>query len=201
MKHLSLLVSGLICLCVCVSSCSKVEEVYPGIITEMADVYTDSHGVIVKFITDAGVTYQVTDGQDKLEPDAIYRILCGYVPSGENATIFQAQGVYILRDSSAVAKTDPTAVKSVWKGGKYINMYLSPLTQGGTQYWGFITDSIKGGHAWLSLHHDQNADPLSYTQPTYASLPIDSIRGIQEGDVITLTIKTFNGTASWNFRK
>ncbi len=80
-------------------------------------------------------------------------------------------------------------------------MYLSPLTQGGKQYWGFITDSIKGGHAWVSLHHNQNADPLSYTQPTYASLPVDSIKGIQAGDSITLRINTFNGTQTWNFKK
>lgn len=201
MKHLSLLISGLICLGTLMSSCSREEDTYPSIITEMADLYTDSHGVIVKFTTDAGVTYQVTDGQNNLEPDAIYRILCGYVPSGEKATIYQAQGVYILRDSSAVAKTDPTAVKSVWKGGGYINMYLSPFTQGGTQYWGFITDSIRNGHAWVSLHHNQNTDPISYSQPAYASLPIDSIKGIQKGDDITLSINTFNGLQTWDFKK
>lgn len=201
MKHPSLLISGLICLGTLMSSCSREEDTYPSIITEMADLYTDSHGVIVKFTTDAGVTYQVTDGQNDLEPDAIYRILCGYVPSGEKATIYQAQGVYILRDSSAVAKTDPTAVKSVWKGGGYINMYLSPFTQGGTQYWGFITDSIRNGHAWVSLHHNQNTDPIFYSQPAYASLPIDSIKGIQKGDDITLSINTFNGLQTWDFKK
>ena len=128
-------------------------------------------------------------------------ILCGYVPSGENATVYQVQSAYYLRDSTKIAKTDPTGVKSAWRAGKYINMYLSPLTQGGTQYWGFITDSIKDGHAWVSLYHNQNADPLSYTQLTYASLPVDSIKGIQEGDVITLSINTFNGLQTWSFKK
>jgi hypothetical protein len=202
MKHHSLLVTGLICLTTFVSSCSKSEDdAYPNIITEMVDLYTNDQGVMEKFTTDAGVTYQVTDGKGELKANVIYRILCGYVPAGNSATIYQAQSAYILRDSTAIAKTDPTGVKSAWRAGKYINLYLSPLTQGGTQYWGFITDSIKGGHVWVSLYHNQNADPLSYTQPTYASLPVDSIKGILQGDSITLCINTFNGQQTWNFKK
>ena len=198
MKRSYLLILGLICL----ASCSNNEDdTYPSIITEMADLYTDGQGVMEKFTTDAGVTYQIINGQGDLQPKALYRILCGYVPSGNSATLYQVQGVNYLRDSTKIAKTDPIGVKSAWRAGKYINMYLSPLTQGGTQYWGFITDSIKNGHAWVSLHHNQNADPLSYTQPTSASLPVDSIKGIQEGDDITLCINTFNGLQTWNFKK
>ena len=198
MKRSYLLILGLICL----ASCSNNEDdTYPSIITEMADLYTDGQGVMEKFTTDAGVTYQIINGQGDLQPKALYRILCGYVPSGNSATLYQVQGVNYLRDSTKIAKTDPIGVKSAWRAGKYINMYLSPLTQGGTQYWGFITDSIKNGHAWVSLHHNQNADPLSYTQPTYASLPVDDIKGIQEGDIITLSIYTFNGIQTWDFKK
>ena len=202
MKHLPLLTLGLICLTAFVSSCNKSEDdTYPSIITEMADLYTDGQGVMEKFTTDAGVTYKIVNGKGGLKANVLYRILCGYVPSGENATVYQVQSAYYLRDSTKIAKTDPTGVKSAWRAGKYINMYLSPLTQGGTQYWGFITDSIKDGHAWVSLYHNQNADPLSYTQPTYASLPVDSIKGIREGDIITLCINTFNGLQTWNFKK
>ena len=198
MKYSYLLILGLICL----ASCSNNEDdTYPSIITEMADLYTNDNGEMEKFTTDAGVTYQITNGKGDLKPNALYRILCGYVPSGEKAKIYQAQSAYYLKDSTAIAKTKPTGVKSAWRAGKYINMYLSPLTQGGKQYWGFITDSIKNRHAWVSLHHNQNADPLSYTQPTYASLPVDSIKGIQAGDSITLRINTFNGTQTWNFKK
>ena len=198
MKRSYLLILGLICL----ASCSNNEDdTYPCIITEMADLYTNDDGKMEKFTTDADITYQITNGKGDLKPRAFYRILCGYVPSGNSATLYQVQGVNYLRDSTKIAKTDPTGVKSAWRAGKYINMYLSPLTQGGTQYWGFITDSIKDGHAWVSLYHNQNADPLSYTQPTYASLPVDSIKGIREGDIITLCINTFNGLQTWNFKK
>ncbi|MBO7068448.1 MAG: hypothetical protein J6W52_07200 [Bacteroidaceae bacterium] len=202
MRHFNLLALSLIFLML-VTSCknSNEDETYPNIITEMVDLYTNDQGVSEKFVTDAGVSFTITNVQEDLVPNAIYRILCGYVPSGESATIYQSQGVYYLRDSTEIAKTDPTGVKSAWRAGHYINMYLSPLTQGGIQYWGFITDSIKDGHAWVSLYHNQNADPLSYTQPTYASLPVDSIKGIREGDSITLHINTFNGPQTWDFKK
>ena len=203
MKHLHRFILGLITLTALVSSCKndKEDETDPNIITEMADLYTNDQGVWEKFITDAGITYTITNSKGDLAPNAIYRILCGYVPSGENAVIYQSQGVYYLRDSTAVAKTDPTEIKSAWRAGKYINMYLSPLTQGGIQYWGFIIDKIENGHAWVSLYHNQNNDPLSYTQPTYASIPVDSIKDIQEGDIITLCINTFNGPRTWDFKK
>lgn len=201
MKHHSLLILAIACLTAIVSSCSKEEEAYPNIITEMADMYTDAEGVGNKFTTDAGVTYTVTNGITDLAPNALYRILCGYVPSGNNAAIYQAQSVFYLRDSTEIAKTDPTDVMSAWRAGKYINIYLAPLTQGGTQYWGFIIEKIESGHAWVRLHHNQNNDPRSYTQPTYASLPVDDIKGIQEGDIITLSIYTFNGIQTWDFKK
>ena len=201
MKHAILLIFTLAFLTAVVSSCSKEDDTYPSIITEMSDLHTNAEGVGETFTTDAGVTYTITNAPVDLAPNALYRILCGYVPSGNNATLYQAQSVYYLRDSTEIAKTDPTDVKSAWRAGKYINMYLSPLTQGGTQYWGFITDSIKHGHAWVSLYHNQNNDPLSYTQPTYASIPVDSIKDIQEGDIITLCINTFNGPRTWDFKK
>jgi hypothetical protein len=201
MKHASLLILAIVCLTAIVSSCSKEEEAYPSIITEMADMYTNAEGVGSKITTDAGATYTITNRIADLAPNALYRILCGYVPSGNNAAIYQAQSAYYLKDSTEIAKTDPTDVKSAWRAGKYINMYLIPLTQGGTQYWGFIIDKVENGHAWVSLYHNQNGDPLSYTQPTYASLPVDDIKDIQEGDIITLSIKTFNGIQTWDFKK
>ena len=201
MKHASLFILALACLTTFVACKNSEDDTYPSIITEMADLYTNAEGVGEKFTTDAGITYTVTKGPDDLVPNALYRILCGYVPSGDKAIIYQAQSAYYLKDSTEIAKTDPTGVQSAWRAGKYINMYLSPLTQGGKQYWGFITDSIKGGHAWVSLYHNQNNDPQSYTQPTYASLPVDSIKGIHEGDIITLSINTFNGPQTWDFKK
>ena len=86
--------------------------------------------------------------------------------------------------------------------GSYINLHLAPLTQGGNHSWGFITDSIgTDGHRYLSLHHRQNGDPLSYTQETYASIPLEELDSMTEGDSITLSIHTFKGIKTWNFKR
>ena len=53
----------------------------------------------------------------------------------------------------------------------------------------------------LRLHHRQNADPLSYTQTVYASLPIDSLKAVPKGDSIAFHIKTFKGDRVWTFKK
>ena len=66
----------------------------------------------------------------------------------------------------------------------------------------FITDSIgTDGHRYLSLHHRQNGDPLSYTQETYASIPLEELDSMTEGDSITLSIHTFKGIKTWNFKR
>ena len=103
-----------------------------------------------------------------------YRAVCGFIPHGEAATLQYATGAYLLRDSTELAiESNATGVVSVWKSGRYINMQLSPLTQGGTQYWGYRCDSISGRTVHLCLHHRQNGDPLSYTKTVYASILID----------------------------
>ena len=65
MKHRFLPILGLICL----ASCSNNEDdTYPSIITEMADLYTNDDGKMEKFTTDAGITYQITNGKGDLKP-------------------------------------------------------------------------------------------------------------------------------------
>ena len=129
-------------------------------------------------------------------------MMCGYTIEGQQATLYQMIGVHVLRDSTACAAHDPLKAIAVWKSGSYINLHLAPLTQGGNHSWGFITDSIgTDGHRYLSLHHRQNGDPLSYTQETYASIPLEELDSMTEGDSITLSIHTFKGIKTWNFKR
>lgn len=183
-------------------SCGDDEQPFPDIVTELADGYTDESGSLCKMCTDQDVTYRITNPVAGLRPSAIYRILGGYTDLGNGAArLYQVQGAYILRDSTDCGVTDPTGVLSAWRAGRYINLHLAPKTQGGKQYWGFLTDSVRPGWAHLSLHHNQLSDPLSYTADVYASLPVDSIKGIEEGDSICLTIRTFDGQKTWRFKK
>lgn len=194
---------GLLSLIACITSCSDEDDgtPYPSVLTELADIHTNDEGTMTKMTLDNGVSYQLSNPQKGYKKNVRYRAVCNYVPSGETARIYRMDGAHFLRDSSAVGVKDPTPVVSAWRAGKYINMQLAPLTQGGVQYWGFIIDKVEPGHAFVSLHHRQNGDPLSYTQPSYASLPVDSIKDIKAGERITLSITTLKGERTWEFLK
>lgn len=202
---LSLPILFALCLAPFVSSCSKDddEDVYPNIITEMADAYTNEHGVIYKIVLDNDKTYNIENQLSGYHKNAIYRILCGYEQKNSNYVhLFQMTGVPVLRDSTKIARRDPVELQSVWRTGRYINLHIDAKTQGGKQYWGFITDSIvasvnaegmPSNHAYVSLHHNQNGDPTSYTEEVYLSLPIDSIKNIEQTSPVTLHINTAKG--------
>ncbi len=175
---------------------------FPSMWNEIACLATDGEGRISHLVTDAGDTYEVTNRLTGYRPDTLYRVMCGYTTESGQATLYQTAGVHTLRDSSACATHDPVSTIAVWRSGSYINLHLAPLTQGGTHAWGFATDSIgPGGHRYLSLHHRQGSDPLSYTQETYASIALADIAGLAEGDSLSLSIHTFKGIKTWNFKR
>jgi hypothetical protein len=196
----------LLLLTACLASCKDdgddSSDFYPNVVTEFAMIRTDDAGTMIELTTDDDRTYTLSNPQSGYDKSVKYRAVCGFVPDGQTATLYHATGAYLLRDSTERAyEPDALGVVSVWCSGRYINMQFSPLTQGGTQYWGYRLDSIRGRMTHLSLHHRQNGDPLSYTQTVYASLPIDSLKTVRKGDSISLHFKTFNGKRVWKFRK
>ena len=195
-------VGGAFLLLIFLVSCGNDSDFYPNVVTEFAMVETDDAGGLSTLITDDETTYVITNQLEGYDKDTCYRAVCGFVPDGRKATLYNATGAYLLRDSTLLPhKPDSLKVVSVWQSGHFINMQLSPLTQGGVQYWGYRRDSIRGRMNHLSLHHRQNGDPLSYTQTVYASLPLDSLKTIPAGDSIALHIATFKGDRVWKFKK
>ena len=196
---------GLLLLLLFLASCKGSDDssdFYPNIITEFAMIQTDDAGRLAELTTDDERTYTIANPQDGYKKNVRYRVVCGFVPDGETATLYHATGAYLLRDSTQLAyEPDPIKVTSVWQSGRYINMHLSPLTQGGTQYWGYRIDSISGNTTHISLHHRQNGDPLSYTQTVYASIAVDSLETVSVGDNLSLHIKTFKDEQVWTFKK
>lgn len=192
-------------LLLCLFSCCKGDDSsdsYPNVITEFAMIRTDAEGTMTELTTDDDRTYAISNPQEGYDKNVTYRAVCGYVPDGQTAMLYHATGAYLLRDSTSLA-SEPDAIKvtSVWQSGRYINMHLSPLTQGGRQYWGYRIDSLRSRTTHISLHHRQNGDPLSYTTTVYASLPVDSLKQVPAGDSLALHIKTFKGDQVWTFRK
>ena len=196
--HLALLASAALLACSCGDD--AYDETYPDIITEMADVETDANGRMTRLVTDDGKSYAILNDLTGYRSRVTYRTVCGFVPSGDNATVYQMKGAYVLGDSTAVAATDPVTAVCAWRAGKYINMQLAPLSQGGTQWWGYAVGERTEGHLHITLHHRQNSDPMSYTVDTYASIVVDKL-GLADGDTITLHVNTPTGEKEWNFLK
>ncbi len=198
------LVAILVCIIsvIATGACSDDENGrVPSVVTEFANVRSDSVGQLYEFTTDGGKTFGIQNKLTGYDSCRVYRTICGYVAEGNMATIYELQGVYVLRDSSAIARHDPTNVLSVWSTSRYLNMQLTPKTHGAHHGWGFAMDSLRPGHAYLSLHHNQYDDDTAYSTTIYASLPFDSIRGLQKGDSVSLSIHTFQGLKSFRFRK
>lgn len=177
------------------SSCSddKDDAPYPSIVTDMVDCPTDDEGKMKEIVLDDDTHLTLTNPQSGLKENVIYRCLAGYTLSGTSATLYQLKGATLLYDSTSIARTDPTNVVSLWRTPRYLNLHLLPKTQGGRQYWGFITDSIVDRHAYLRLHHVQGDDPTAYSTDVYASLYLKDIAA----DTLTLRIHTFAGWREW----
>ena len=196
--------------CLSFSGCNNDSDddyVFPALINEFADLYSDQNGLGTKLITDNGNTYIPQTSIQNLLPEAVYRIICGFELTGNEKNgypvvkVYQARNVTLLKEGD-LTETDPTNVISVWKGGNYINFRLTPKTQGGTQNWGYKTEQITttttGKTYHLTLCHDQGDDPCAYTTTIYASLPFSGLN-LQKGDSIAITIQTFDTTKVWQF--
>ena len=196
---------GLLLLLLLLSCCKgsdDTSDLYPNVVTEFATIRTDAEGTMVELTTDDERTYAISNPQEGYKKNFRYRAVCGYVPDMQKVYLYHATEAYLLRDSTELA-IEPDAIKvtSVWQSGRYINMHLSPLTQGGRQYWGYRIGEVRGRTTHITLHHRQNGDPLSYTATVYASLPVDSLKAIPAGDSLALHIKTFKGEQVWKFKK
>ena len=194
------------------TACSNDEDdatPYPSIVTELADLPANAEGVLDNLLTDNGEQLFLTNPQKGYRPQAVYRGMCGYVRAGGTEThplvrLATLRTVTLLHDSTdAPQRRDPVRVVSAWRGGDYINLMLQPKTQGGRQYWGFRTDSLRERdgkkHWYLSLHHGQNNDPAAYSETLYASLWLKTFTEIAEGDSLHLTATMPSGTKTWNF--
>lgn len=209
LKRTSLLMAGIFLL----AACGKEEDdyFYPSLITEFAELQTDDTGRGVSFTTDKGMDYAINTPLNGLQSNAVYRVVCGYEPTGETrnslpvARLYTLENAVLLQPSETPSTEDePTGVAAVWRGSDYLNLQLTPKTQGGTQLWGYRTDSIRtttSGQSYyhLSLYHRQPDDPYSYSTTIYASLPLFQVDGLQPGDSLSFTLLTFNGHKTWRF--
>ncbi|MBP5770632.1 MAG: hypothetical protein J6W75_04645 [Bacteroidaceae bacterium] len=189
-------------------ACSSDEDSkpYPPLVTELAMAQADDQGQMASFFTDSGKSYLVSNEIKGMDANALMRCLIGFVEEEKgHAKVYTAQVVPVLSDATntKTKKRDPTGVASVWLGGGFVNLHLTPKTQGGKQAWGFLRDTltqnILGGRTYyISLYHDLRDDAPAFTTDLYASISLDSIASpCSSNDSICLIIPTFEGVATW----
>lgn len=182
------------------------DSLYPSIINEFAIAYTDADTCVFQITTDDGHTFPLIQKRNIRGgmPNAKYRGIASYTVERQTmADLCAFTGTPILHDSTEVVKTDATGVESVWMGNDYVNLHLTPKSQGGTQYWGYATDSISADstHYYLRLHHRQLADQPYYTATLYASIDAHELPSYHSGDTISLRINTYNGVKTWTIHQ
>ena len=190
-----------------VLSCSDdKEDAYPSLITEMVMAKANAEGKMASFTTDDGTTYLVDNTISGMTANDCLRCLCTYLmETAGHVKVYRAEAVPILWDYTNVStmKRDPTGIQSAWLSGGYINLHLTPKTQGGKQAWGFTRDSVTqntlGGSTYhLSLYHDQRDDFAAYSTDLFACISLDSIpqapATLSSLDSIRLTVQTFTAS-------
>jgi hypothetical protein len=191
------------------------DEDYPSLITELAMARADNQGLMTSFTTDDGIIYHVNNEIKGMTANSRIRALISYLktdaPDGapaENsfAIVYQAKAVPVFWDwtTEEPMRRDPTGIQSVWVSGGFVNLHLTPKTQGGKQAWGFTRDSVTTNVLGttthhLSLYHHQLEDATAYTTDLYACISLDSIPALAAQDSIRLTVNTFSTPAIWMF--
>ena len=188
----------------CLVSCDNEDNEYlDAYVNALGEFRTDHNGKVKEFCLDDGTTYTLTNDISGLTPDSIYRVQALYLSNGSKTTITQYAEVLAPMPRQIEAdkqKTDAVGLSAIWNGGRYINLRLALLTQGGVHYFAFMdegTEIHEDGTKIkrIKLYHDQNGNGTYYTRELIISCPVYQYEGeLQSGkDSVSLTIQTFEG--------
>lgn len=146
--------------------------------------------------------------------DTMYRALLYYdVLTVEPITVSSVlvPGIAMAEDVDSIA-TDPLYWDTSWisANGRYINLGMTMMLGAqdgeiGTQSLGMVCNDITSADdgtttVSLLLFHNQNGVPEYYSQRFYVSIPVSYLPcGTSEGDIVTLTVNTYDGEVTKEF--
>lgn len=194
------------------AACSDDDDnSYPSVVTELVDAVTNADKAIAYIKRDNGELFYMKDQRiGASAADSTYRCLSMYeVLKDENGKTTQYAKVYQLKNifSSFPVAADrlkshehsPVQVYSTWPSDRYFNMYFGYLTTGVASHpFAFSIDSTSVSattgkrimHVSL-IHQRPPTDPESYTQKSYLSLPLYTLK--DEADSLVFHVNTYNG--------
>ena len=162
--------------CLCCTACGDDEEdgyAYPSLLTEFVEVYTDAKGNGTQFVTDDDKIYAINSPIQGLQPDAAYRLVCGYEVTADDqeghpvAKIYTVETVNLLKQKEEPSDTDdPLAVASIWRhAGMGISVGFHPLFPY-RNYLPLVTLSPAARRPVFIFHHGICQPPPSSSRPT-----------------------------------
>ncbi len=196
-------------------SCNKDDDyVYPSVITEFVDAQTNESSSINAIKTDNGYIYtlQNTIQGNNLTPDSTYRAYCKYEINEQDSTVAKVYTMKLILSPTPIninsfqaeIKTDPATIKSIWRGGNYINIVLSVMVHGDTTHTyhfidkGYIQNSDGSKTENILLYHNRQNDVEGWTEDVYLSIPLKKYYNVlSEGDQIQFDLNTYNGMKSY----
>jgi hypothetical protein len=175
---------------------------------EMADMHTNLEKRVDYIITDAGEKLKVSNpfaARWLSTPDSVYRAVVYFSKTDDGAEVTGVSRVGVLVPKKFDDFTDdPVRFESSWvgKSGRYLNasIYLmlgstsdeDAIHRIGCQKDTLIVHADSTSTLFLRLYHDQGGVPEYYSQRTYVSIPLDSVRA----DSVCLSINTYEGTVA-----
>lgn len=203
-------IANLIIALLSLAACNSEEGLQPAYRQELADLLTDSQGQVTAMTLDNGQTLALTNRVNGFEPDTMVRVLAAYLPDNDGARLAAYSPVEV-RHLTAAAETelptDPVELTACWKGKDYLNLRIKLKGhRHDVHELGFVqTDVAKNANGTQTLYacllHDQNNDPLWYTQTVFLSLPLSPLYNrFQSGrDSLKIKVNTFKGPATFCF--
>ena len=197
------------------SSCGKGDGyVYPSVVTEFVDAQTNVSSTIEKIKTDKGSVYTLSNTiQGKnLTPDSTYRAYCKYEINEQDSTVAKVYSMKLIlslnpiniNSFQAEIKTDPATIKSIWRGGNYINIVLSVMVHGDATHTyhfidkGYIKNPDGSKTENILLYHNRQNDVEGWTEDIYLSIPLKKYYNVlNAGDQIQFDLNTYDGMKSY----
>lgn len=186
------------------------DETAPALVTELAMGKVDASGRVTSLTNDEGQTYAVANEVRTNASDTTLRVSATYVRPEDgdgSVTLYSATRVSVI-NALALQTPDsawhaPVKLKSVWKRGKYINIYLGLLATSDTWHtFAWSCDSARRVNGrnlvYTTLLHSRSKSSEYYTSSTYISIDTD-LRQLRLCDSVSLTIPTYEGDKTYGF--
>lgn len=206
-------VAGILCLATAFTSCKKDEskEPTPNFFTEFCDAYANSQAVVSTLTLDdgrkldvlsQGIKFSSGKGNRSIRAVARFAEVDGQIKVYDLDQAFCSPAIPV--DSFKVKPRHPLQLLSMWRAGKYVNLiFARKTTDADNHAYDFCIDSVVNRKLFVSfLHYQPEDDPMSYSERTYASMPVTTkYVDASTYDSISISVNTFDGLKTLSFKK